>query len=177
VALAAAILLAYDELRVFFNGGDTLLGRFGGKWTSFLDSFLKVDADDWVLTRWLKEALQALLDIQGTYQKLIKSPVVQHVKQQVETDLRPAKMDDLMRKYRVQEVEPPNAAAAFGGGASPAASVANSPGVRVKAPPGATNVTVGDIHVHGTKDPGETANRTVERLNAETGAVKKAMGR
>jgi hypothetical protein len=177
VALAAAILLAYDELRVFFNGGDTLLGRFGGKWTSFLDSFLKVDADDWVLTRWLKEALQALLDIQGTYQKLIKSPVVQYVKQQVETDLRPAKMDDLMRKYRVQEVEPPNAAAAFGGGASPAASVANSPGARVKPAPSATNVTVGDIHVHGTKDPGETANRTVERLNAETGAVKKAMGR
>jgi hypothetical protein len=182
IALAAAIFLAYDELRVFFNGGETLLGRFGTKWSNFLNSFLEVDADDWFITRWLKQALQALLDIQGTYQKLMATPAAKYVKHQMETYFRPAAMEELLQKYpqAAPQVAPqaaPSPAAAFGGGASPAASVANAPGSRLKAAPSATNVTVGDIHVHGTKDPAETAGRTVERLNTELNSVKKAAGK
>lgn len=179
-ALAAAIVLAYDELRVFFRGGDTLLGRYGEKWTKFVDDFFKVDADDWWLTRLLKEAMQALLDLQATLGLTDEA----RAKQRAEVKSLQSQYDSASDEgiagwwKRNVMVRPPDdlyadPALAFGGGASPAASIAHSPGgVRQKSLPGPTTVTVGNIYVHGTENPSETANLTVEKLETELREVE-----
>lgn len=186
-ALAAAVVLAYDEVRTFFRGGETLLGKFGEKWSKLIDDFLAIEADDWAITRWLKGALQALMDLDEAGRKMFASSsgLVRH-----DPNFKPTEGQGLPTEgvggwlkralgfeigVNWEEVMAPQAA--FGGGASPMASVMNSPGRRTKSAPGVTNVSFGDVNVHGTESPQETAALTVERLETEIrdveGAVRK----
>jgi hypothetical protein len=69
VIIAALILMAQDVWG-FFNGYDSAIGRFGPKWTKFLDEWTKVKVDDpWWLVA-LKKAIEIVTDLQGAWEKL-----------------------------------------------------------------------------------------------------------
>lgn len=175
LALAAAIVLAYDEYKAFMGGGKSLLGKFGQQWTNFLDKFLKVDADDWFITRWIKQAIQALFDLHGTFLKVKSAHAGLVVEKQTETQRLQNTYDAVpdegfagfWKRYVMirPSSEPMDTAAAFGGGATPSASIASSPGMRGRAGGGATTITVGPINVTGTENPEATAELVVGKVS------------
>lgn len=110
-ALAAAIALAIEDIYVFFQDGDSLLGRFGPKFMKFVDEFFAPEADDWWLTKQIKAAILALSDLE-TFWNRIKNALP-------ELFFGPRAGSGL-------QLGPTALAAGFGGGASPTASVANA---------------------------------------------------
>lgn len=149
-ALGAAIYLIADDVDAFFKGEDSLLGRYGGKFTAWLDSLLVDHSDDWWLLRALKAVARALTDVQGTWQKLeLEAKGDDHI----------AKLDRMVN-YAEDFVNPSagivdfarNAGTAlgipslFGGGASPGAQAATSAGQ--------STITHGDTIVNVHPPPG-----------------------
>jgi hypothetical protein len=71
--LAGLIILLADDIETFFTGGDSLLGRYGEKWTHFLDAWTRGNPDDFIVVRAIKAAIHALSDLQGTYEEFRKT--------------------------------------------------------------------------------------------------------
>jgi hypothetical protein len=69
-AFAAALYLILDDIDAFLKGEDSLIGKYGARWTHFLDDFLQDRSDDFWLTSALKAALRAITDVQGAWDKL-----------------------------------------------------------------------------------------------------------
>jgi hypothetical protein len=64
VALALLVLVV-DDVIVALQGGHSLIGELGPKWTKFMDEFTKVKPDDPWWLKDLKLALGIITDIQG----------------------------------------------------------------------------------------------------------------
>jgi hypothetical protein len=71
--LAGLIILLADDIETFFTGGDSLLGRYGEKWTHFLDAWTKPDPNGWWVLNDIKAAIHALADLQGTWEEFKKT--------------------------------------------------------------------------------------------------------
>lgn len=121
-AIFAIILLAIEDVYYFLTGGESLIGELGPKWTKFLDEFTKPNATDpW----WLAALKEALYFVTHLYEIIPKA-----------LDSLSAGFDKF--KAWLPTVDPAfaamvgasPAAPAFGGGSSPAASVALSPNAR-----------------------------------------------
>lgn len=70
-ALLTLLALAAEDLYVFLQGGDSVMGDLGKKWTEFLDSWLAEDADgDWLVIA-LKAVIYLLTDITDRFPKAI----------------------------------------------------------------------------------------------------------
>lgn len=75
LALAAAFLLLYlaiDEVLVSLEDGDSLINRFGPKWTKTVDDFLKPRPGESWLASLFKEMARDLFDIQGAMDRFNK---------------------------------------------------------------------------------------------------------
>lgn len=70
-AIIAAMVLAAEDVYTFLQGGDSLIGDIGPKWTAFLDEFLRPTSEDpWWLAS-LKQLGRLITDLQGEFPKLV----------------------------------------------------------------------------------------------------------
>jgi hypothetical protein len=158
VALVAALLLMWEDFLVFLDGGDSLIGELGPKWTKFVDSFLREDSDDWWVTKKIKEALRWLTDLtdgSGT-QRAVQRTETRKLQDQFDSVSDDGFAGWWKRHVMIRpsdDISPTDAR--FGGGASPAAAAASSAGAR-----GATVTTIHapiTVNAQTNADPHEIA--------------------
>lgn len=73
IALVAALLIGAEDVLVFLEGGDSLIGRIGPAWSKFLDDWVSVDPNDSGLLAGLKMIVFYLTDLEGRLLPAIKS--------------------------------------------------------------------------------------------------------
>ena len=71
IALLAVLLLAAEDVWVALEGGDSLIGEIGPKWTAFLDEFTR-DLSDNPLVLALQTAIFYLSDLEGRLLPMLK---------------------------------------------------------------------------------------------------------
>jgi hypothetical protein len=72
LALAALIFLVGEDVYQFFQGNDSVLGKYGEKWTHFLDELYRPRKEDGGLVSFLKAVGAALADLEGTAERVVK---------------------------------------------------------------------------------------------------------
>ena len=137
-ALLALMALAAEDVWTFLKGGDSVLGELGPKWTKFLEGFTKIQAGDPWWLKLLRTALGIVIDLEGAMDRLLK---MFREGTLALSFVRGVASLTGAQKTTIEEIPLSQSQAfgpeAFGGGASPAASAAASPGAaqsRVFAP-------------------------------------------
>lgn len=143
VAIAAALILLEDFIG-FWQGKDSLFGELGEKWTKFLDSMLKDNAEDFWLLRALKAVGRFLTDIGGAFdslaEKFMNSPIgkfAASVSDRLDEGQARAARGELTPYEKANGMFGYDPRAQFGGGASPETAAATS----VSAGPRPVNTT------------------------------------
>lgn len=152
-ALFALLALGIEDVYVFLQGGDSLIGELGPKWTKFLDDFSRPNTEDpWWLAA-LRKAVYFVTHLYETIPKLMDE--LEGFVHKVDVGF----LGDIDRYAHDKIVN------AFGGGASPQASAASSPapGVHVSAPQLHNNVT---IHAAPGQNAQEIADAVTQKLDA-----------
>ncbi len=178
--LIAALVLGLQDFYVFLTGGDSLIGEMVPKWNKFLDTILETHEDDWWLIKALKKALSLILRTDDVLQKMFKvskqdleNPEYQAADNAVTRSGFAKWVKGALGGGKGWDVEQP-AAMSFGGGASPAASVASSPSVGVMdginaalmGKPGNVSVTAPiTINQAPGQDPQQMAETFAEHIN------------
>ncbi|MCC6178814.1 MAG: hypothetical protein WAZ94_15240 [Phycisphaerales bacterium] len=137
-ALLTLLALAAEDVYVFLQGGDSLIGDIGPKWTKFLDEWLANDAGDgWFMTA-LKAVIWLLTDIGARFPAAIaewKAMIVRFFSETLPNAVKGFVRDfPVLGRLFSGEVTVGGAVAEgvsgyFGGGSSPAASAsASAPG-------------------------------------------------
>lgn len=132
-ALLVLLWLVIDDLYYFFTDGESLIGKFGAKWTAFLDDFLREENDDWWITRKIKSAIRYLLDLQKAYLD-VKQFFWEWGRQGLpDRSTQTEDSSPTLNAWLGQSLADPMAS--FGGGVNPAASAAwsSNPGRAVNA--------------------------------------------
>ncbi len=81
--LIAALLIAAEDVLVFLEGGESLIGRIGPAWTKFLDQWTSFDAGDSFILKGLKQVISWLTDIEGRLLPAIKNGWLSNILQPI----------------------------------------------------------------------------------------------
>lgn len=177
-ALLAAVALAAEDIYTFLQGGDSLIGDIGPKWTKFLDEWLADDTGDgWFVTA-LKAVIWLLTDIGDRFPKAIAEWVDMIVRFFTETIPQAAR--DFVAKFpglldplslHGQSVGDavrskfPGLAPLFGGGSSPEATAATSSSSSPKVLAPTFNAPISVTAAPG-QSPEEVAGAVESKLDA-----------
>lgn len=177
-ALLAGLALAAEDVYTFLEGGDSLIGDIGPKWTKFLDEWLADDTGDgWFVTA-LKAVIWLLTDIGDRFPKAIAEWVDMIVRFFTETIPQAAR--DFVAKFPglldplslngqsfgdAMSNKFPGLAPLFGGGSSPEATAAASSSSSPKVLAPTFNAPI-QINAAPGQSPEEVAGAVESKLDA-----------
>lgn len=190
LALTAALVIAWlviNDIQTALEGGDSVIGRLGPKWTKLVDDFANGGGvGDWLIVTQLRKVVGWLTDLEGRLLPAIKESWAASL-------LRPisATIELLFKLFRgtatfadylktipgiglvidqaedvAKKITPGASVGALygGGGANPAATVNNSTTSKVVAPTQNNNIVV---NAAPGQSPQEVAREVQEKVNQE----------
>lgn len=171
--LVALLIIAVEDIYTALTGGESLIEQLGAKWVKFLEEFSRPQEGDHWLVAFLRLMAATILDLPQAWSDVISDlgQMWDHFMDWIVSGIQrmfdyfAAKWQSFKDFFTFGDAETPVAPAArFGGGASPAASVAASRG-RLSAVQSEFNA---QFSVYGApgQEPGAVADEVVARMDA-----------
>lgn len=157
-AAFAAMLLILEDVYVWLQGGDSLIGEMLPKWNAFIDAFMQHKASEPYWLFWLREAA-ALIE---------RMTVLPRVLAMIGAGYLQSENGQPAKNFATP-------AGVFGGGSSPAAAAAVSSTTNNKKQISAQQINHVTVHAAPSMNAQDVANKVTEQLDAHFDAqIRKA---